>query len=65
VGVHQRDAAAFDGGAGLGLAAAPHRAPVQAPIHFQSMRSGAAFELPPGASFDPDPQTGLIRPTHE
>jgi putative (di)nucleoside polyphosphate hydrolase len=65
VGVHQRDAAAFDGGAGAGLINSPNRGPGQAPIHFQAMRSGAAFELPPGASFDPDPQTGLARPPHD
>jgi putative (di)nucleoside polyphosphate hydrolase len=65
VGVHQRDAAALDGGNDAGLIHSPNRAPIQAPIHFQSMRSGAAFELPPGASFDPDPQTGLSRPPHE
>jgi putative (di)nucleoside polyphosphate hydrolase len=66
VGVHQRDADACEaGGGGVEIVGATHRAPGQAPMHFQAMRSGAPFELPPGASFDPDPQTGLGRPPHE
>jgi putative (di)nucleoside polyphosphate hydrolase len=65
VGVHQRDATALEGGGGTGLMASPNRPMGQAPIHFQAMRSGAAFELPPGASFDPDPQSGLGPTPHE
>ena len=56
-GAHQRDACLLEaGGADMGLP--------RAPIHFQVARSGASFELPPGAIFDPDPQTGQAADPH-
>ncbi|HQS31498.1 MAG: RNA pyrophosphohydrolase [Polaromonas sp. 39-63-203] len=56
-GAHQRDASALGAtGAGMGLA--------NPPIHFHPVRSGASFELPPGAIFEPDPQTGLAADPH-
>jgi putative (di)nucleoside polyphosphate hydrolase len=33
--------------------------PAGVPTPFQTTRAGAAFELPPGAIFEPDPQTSL------
>ena len=59
VGVHQRDAIEMELGSAQGLAHASSLPSQPSPLHFQSVRSGAPFELPPGASFDPDPQTDL------
>ena len=57
VGTHQRDADAMEVNAAVGLVNAASLTQNHAQIHFQAMRPGAAFELPPGASFDPDPKT--------
>ena len=59
MGVHQRDATEMELGLAPGLVHASSAIPQPSPFHFQSLRSGAPFELPPGASFDPDPQTDL------
>lgn len=50
-GLHQRDHAGPGGDAGLYAAGDAVRP--------QSSRQGASFELPPGATFEPDPQTSL------
>ena len=60
VGVHQRDAVAMEMSAAGGLVNSASLAQNPPQIHFQAMRPGAAFELPPGASFDPDPKTDLL-----
>jgi len=62
MGVHQRDADACEAG---GVGAAIAGASGEALMPMQAMRSGAAFALPPGASFDPDPQTCLGRPPYK
>jgi putative (di)nucleoside polyphosphate hydrolase len=54
MGVHQRDAAAMELGAGGGPAGHAHSPP---PVQVHGLRSGVPFEMPPGASFDPDPKT--------
>ena len=59
VGVHQRDAAAMEMSAAGALLNAASLTQNHLQIHLQAMRPGAAFELPPGASFDPDPKTDL------
>ncbi len=48
-GLHQRDPAACDGSTGPAIEA----------THFHAARGGGSFELPPGAIFEPDPQTSL------
>ncbi|WP_457279683.1 RNA pyrophosphohydrolase [Polaromonas sp. P5_D5] len=50
-GLHQRDHAGQAGEGGLPTAGEPFHAPMT--------RLGASFELPPGATFEPDPQTSL------
>jgi len=62
MGVHQRDAEACEAG---GIGAPISGASGQALMPMQAMRSGAPFALPPGASFDPDPQTGFGRPPYK
>ena len=59
VGVHQRDAAAMEMTAAGDMVNSASVMQNHSHIHFQAMRPGAAFELPPGASFDPDPKTDL------
>ncbi|MFC5521229.1 RNA pyrophosphohydrolase [Polaromonas jejuensis] len=51
-GLHQRDQAVCQLGE-----AGPR--PANAPARPYMPRMGASFELPPGATFEPDPQTGL------
>src|SRR3990167_273876 len=51
-GMHQRDQAA-DPQAGEASRE------VSDPLHSYTARLGASFELPPGATFEPDPQSGL------
>jgi putative (di)nucleoside polyphosphate hydrolase len=52
-GLHQRDQLASP------AAAASPQASVGDPQHCYASRLGASFELPPGATFEPDPQTSL------
>jgi putative (di)nucleoside polyphosphate hydrolase len=52
-GLHQRDQPAGPGPAGN------PQTNGCVPQHAYTGRIGASFELPPGATFDPDPQTGL------
>ena len=51
-GLHQRDQEATHGGEA-------NLHPVDDLLHLHSSRLGASFELPPGATFEPDPQTSF------
>jgi putative (di)nucleoside polyphosphate hydrolase len=52
----------LEGGGNAFAAPQPHHAPAMHPARTGSFRMNPGMELPPGASFDPDPQSGQGNP---